>query len=579
VVAAACLPLALLSDRAFDIDEPLFLWLAEQITREPLDFFGFEVNWYGTSQPMYAVTRNPPLVGYAIAAAAAVVGWSERALHGVFLLPAAAAALGSLSIARRLAPNPPLALLAACLGVATPVFLVSSNTIMSDTPMLALWCVAVACWLRGASGFAQSAEGGCARWLWAAGALAAVAAQTKYFGVALTPLLAAHALAARLPPRVWLAPLALPLLSLLALELCMHALYGTGALSQAVDEALHRVGIARPGLLRQAVEGLAFAGGCVLPALVFAPWLWSRRALTLAAVAVAAAVGLAPASLGWLDLPIRDSALTLDAMSGFGPERIFALQFFSFVAGGISILALAVAELRRGRDADRVLLVAWVLGSFVFAAFVNWTNNGRSNLVLAAPVAILIVRRLAERGAETGPWLRARPWGWALPLAVCAAVALAVAQADRLGANSVRQAAREIGERFGDQRPWFHGHWGWQFYIEREGGRAVDWRRDELDRGDLLVVLTNNAERVEPGPERARRVATVRGAAPGWLRTQAKAVGASYNASNLGPVPFVLAPVVRDEYRVYRVLQSFRYERWFDWADRPAALADPGSPD
>ena len=110
MVAAACLPLALLSDRAFDIDEPLFLWLAEQITREPLDFFGFEVNWYGTSQPMYAVTRNPPLVGYAIAAAAAVVGWSERALHGVFLLPAAAAALGSLSIARRLAPNPPLAL-------------------------------------------------------------------------------------------------------------------------------------------------------------------------------------------------------------------------------------------------------------------------------------------------------------------------------------------------------------------------------------------------------------------------------------------------------------------------------------
>jgi hypothetical protein len=33
------------------IDDPLFIWTAQQIQRHPLDFFGFSVNWYGTSAP------------------------------------------------------------------------------------------------------------------------------------------------------------------------------------------------------------------------------------------------------------------------------------------------------------------------------------------------------------------------------------------------------------------------------------------------------------------------------------------------------------------------------------------------
>jgi len=270
--AAACIPLAALSDRAFNIDEPLFLWLAEQISREPTDFFGFDVNWYGSAQPMYAVTRNPPLVGYAIAAAAALVGWSERALHLVFLVPAGGAAAGTLWIGRRTTTRPLLAVLVA---LWTPVFLLSSSTVMCDTTMLALWCAAIACWLRAARGAPRAAAG----WLWAAGVLAAIATLVKYFAVALVPLLALHALVARLPPRRFAPPLVLPIAALAAFELWMFGRYGAGALAQAAGEALHVVGIERPGALRQAAEGLAFAGGCVAAALLFAPLLWSRRAL------------------------------------------------------------------------------------------------------------------------------------------------------------------------------------------------------------------------------------------------------------------------------------------------------------
>ena len=68
-------------NKAFCIDDPLFLWSAAQIQAHPLDFYGCDVNWYSTAQPLYDVTKNPPLACYYLALAAAVLGWNEPALR------------------------------------------------------------------------------------------------------------------------------------------------------------------------------------------------------------------------------------------------------------------------------------------------------------------------------------------------------------------------------------------------------------------------------------------------------------------------------------------------------------------
>jgi 4-amino-4-deoxy-L-arabinose transferase-like glycosyltransferase len=549
VFVVAVLPLLWLSDRAFNIDEPLFLWLAEQIQREPLDFFGFAVNWYGSEQPMFAVTRNPPLTGYAIAAAASVVGWSERALHIVFALPAAVAAIATWALARRFEAD---ALPAALLALTAPVFLICANTVMSDVSMLALWLLALLCWLRGVA-----CDGD--RWLWAAAALAGAAVWTKYFAIALVPLLAVHGLASGLALRRFGPPLLLPVVALGVLELAMNALYGAGALEQAMAEALHLEGIERPKLLRQTVEGLAFAGGCIAPALLLAPWLWRARALFAGGAIALVFAALAPASLGWIGLPVQAGAASSAA------TRVFALQLAAMVLGGVSLLALAVGELRRERDPGRWLLGLWLLGSFVFAAFVNWTNNGRSNLVLAPVGAILVVRRLRARELSF-----AHP-GIVAASVACAVLALGLAWADRQWSNGVRAAASELVDRHGGSGTlWFHGHWGLQYYLEQRGARAVDWRRDVIRPGDRLIVAGNNAEAHTPREQAARLVDVLETAEPRWLHTQAKPSGASFNASNLGPLPYLLGPAVPDRYRVYRALREIRYKRWFGWAERAA---------
>lgn len=49
-------------------DDPLFYCTARQITRHPLDPFGFSVNWYFATVPITEVTMNPPGAAYFLAA-------------------------------------------------------------------------------------------------------------------------------------------------------------------------------------------------------------------------------------------------------------------------------------------------------------------------------------------------------------------------------------------------------------------------------------------------------------------------------------------------------------------------------
>lgn len=51
-------------DKAFNIDDPLFLWAAQQIQTHPLNFYDFTVNWYGFDAPMSIINKNPPGVSY-----------------------------------------------------------------------------------------------------------------------------------------------------------------------------------------------------------------------------------------------------------------------------------------------------------------------------------------------------------------------------------------------------------------------------------------------------------------------------------------------------------------------------------
>jgi 4-amino-4-deoxy-L-arabinose transferase-like glycosyltransferase len=106
VAVMTLLFLAPFAGKAMHIDDPMYLWAARQIQEEPFDFYGFDVNWYGTETPMVEATKNPPVVSYYLALSAALLGWSEWALHLAMLIPAMLAMVAIVFLARFLGAPP-----------------------------------------------------------------------------------------------------------------------------------------------------------------------------------------------------------------------------------------------------------------------------------------------------------------------------------------------------------------------------------------------------------------------------------------------------------------------------------------
>lgn len=515
--------------KAFHIDDPLFIWAGKQIAQHPGNPYGFTVTWYTEPEQMSDVTQNPPLAAYYIAAAGGMLGWSEAALHGAFLLPALAAILGTYFLARRFTRWP---LFAGAATLAAPGFLASSTTVMCDVMMVALWIFATLFWLEGLERRRPVL-------LAISGLLIALCALTKYFGMALIPLLLIYSVARERRVGSWIVYLFLPLAALTGYEYWTKALYGKGLVGGAADYAQsnNKVGFYK------ALVGLSFAGGCALPALTFAPLIWSRRALLLGAAA-AGILGVL-AGMGRLNMP-----------PSVAPDHryVLSLQLALFIAGGLGALALAFADWSRNRDANSVLLFLWVLGTWVFASFVNWTVNTRSVLPMIPAVAILLARRLEALGPFAGKLRMAK---LVVPLAVSAAVALWVTWADARLANSAREAAQYVRDHL--SKPGinvsFEGHWGFQYYMQAYRYEPIDFRHLHVANGDL-VVIPQNSSYAEPQSIPVSVVAS-RGvlALPvkSAMTTMSQAWGAGFYSDALGPLPYSFGHALSEYYMVFRL--------------------------
>ena len=512
--------------KPFNIDDPLFIWVAKHIQSHPANPYGFSANWYGRDWPVWDTTKNPPLACYYLSLAGSVFGWSEPAMHGAFLLPAIAAIVGAWRLARRLSPRP---IYAAVLTLVTPVFLLSATTLMCDVLMLAFWVWALAFWLEGAErkSAGRLAAGAC---------LIALASLTKYFGACLIPLVAVWSIARKQPVKQWAGWLAVPVLALIGYQLATRALYGQGLLADAASYAgvIHESSMLSN--VRSLVSGLAFVGGCLAPVTFFAPFLWRRRQLLMGT----AASLLVLCALCFIARNSFPGPLT--------PLQVAQLLFWGI--GGISMLAVAMGELTRGRDADSLLLVCWVVGTFIFTSFFNWDVNGRSILPMTIPAAILVMRRLEARAKDRPEWSR---WVLAAPGILGGALAVWVAVADYMFAEAPQLAAQVVCNNYRREghRLWFQGHWGFQYYMEQDGATALDLEHMHLAEGDCIAMPNRNTN-VQPLKEPVAELATITvPVGGGGMSTMYRPAGSGFYASMIGPLPFAFGPVPEQEVKVF----------------------------
>lgn len=520
-IVAMTLPFA---RKAFNVDEPLFVWAAQHVQLHPTDPYGFDVNWYGKAEPMRDVMQNPPLTSYCIAAAAAFVGWNEFGLHLAFSLFAVAAITGTWILAKRLSPSP---WIASAIAAFSPVFLVCALTVMSDVAMSACFICAVAAWVAGIEGKRQSL-------LWVAAALVTASGFFKYFGIALVPLLLAYTFAKERKLTRNLIPLAAPIAAFAAYDIFGRMTSGRGLLSGAMGYAVTTKSLAAATYFDKLVIDLAFAGACVVASVVFVPLF--ARGWWLAAVGCAAVAGAFSA--------MHMQAIAPALWGSLPPAT--AAQFALAMAGGVMIVCLCVNDCWRSRSAESLLLVLWVAGTLYFAGFVNWTLAARSFVPLIAPVALLISRELGRTNVDARLAAAA--------VVACCVITLVAAGADAQFANASRTAARQIFERYGGDphTKWFEGHWGFQYYMTQVGGVPADVRTSVAHGKDLWFTPTNSSAVFETlPPNRLIDTIALRGSFPMSVMNRESRAG--FYSDYMGPMPYVFGRPPTEKFYVRRL--------------------------
>jgi Dolichyl-phosphate-mannose-protein mannosyltransferase len=524
-------------NKAFHIDDPLFLWMAQQIAKHPLDPYGFTVHWGTFPQAAFERIQNPPLCSYYMALVSKMVGWSEPALHVAFLLWPVLAVLGTFALALRFlnARTPGTLMLHGCASSAvttdspsfnaalltlfTPAFLVSATNLMCDVMMLALWIWSIELWLRGLERQRFTL-------LVFSAVLIAATTLTKYFGIALVPLLATYTIvksrAERARYALPLCLLLIPIICTIAFELWTKSLYGRGLIADAM---FYTRTVGRGSMPAQFIIGLAFLGGSIFVPILFLfcrPFYWIVIAI-FAAVAVAAFF-LMPMTSEWQ----------------LGSNEPFVrVEGGLFIAIGVGIIALAFADLVQTRSAESCLLFLWVTGALVFVACFNWSITARTVLPVAPATAILLSRR----------W-RIQYWH----IISAGVVSAIIAFADFREANVVRETVHSFEQRFRAEpgKIWFQSHWGFQYYMEKWGATPLNSRDSEITSGDVMIVPANNVDVVAIPPERIFTPDILSFPVLPLISTGGLGTGAGFYSHVRGPIPWAISRVPPEKFYVAR---------------------------
>jgi 4-amino-4-deoxy-L-arabinose transferase-like glycosyltransferase len=539
VTLSAAIVICLLpfSGRAFSTDDPLFIWTAQHIVNHPLDPYRFRVNWNKSEAPMSEVTQNPPLASYYMAVAAKVIGWSERGLHLAFLLPTIALVLGAYRLGKRFTGS---AGVAAVATLVAPAFLVSACSVMCDPMMLALWLWGAIFWIEGLDSEKPS-------YLAISVLLIAASALTKYFGVALLPLLFAYTLARRHRLGSWAWYLVFPVAVLIGYEFVTLKIYGHGLMTTAAQFSRdHRLWThASKGA--RTVMTLSYMGGSILPGLVLAPILWSRKQIAL--VLLASGIAAIFVMRGLMRL-----GLTAGSPQAFAARNehwlIISVQLVLFIAGGISILSLAIADYRRKRDPDSLFLLLWVFGTFWFTAYLNWTVNARSILPMVPAIGILLARRVEKHSEKPIRLLLVAG------LLACGVVSLWLARADTDAANSARTAASLVYQRTADNdNVWFLGHSSFQYYMQSLGAHAYDWSHPQTKPGDFLAIPYSKVWPEDVTSQFPGSRENIQLAMHAYASTTSPEIGAGFYHSYWSILPYAFGPVPSEKYAIIRLAQ------------------------
>jgi hypothetical protein len=508
-------------DKAFTIDDTLFLRQAEHVLNDPLHPTAFEMVWSEFPWPtrMSAIMPSGPVMAYLLVPCV-LAGGREWIGHLTQLLLFALGIGSTASLAVRLGLEPRLARIASLVLVATPTALAMAAGCMPDTPAMAFGVVGVerlVAW-KNERRLHQAIVGALAL---------ALAALTRSHLVLLWGIAALFLVGdfrsirnwTEVPRLLWLPLVIAPGLVAVAVVVTHDPASSAGAL----------FGAARTfsGLKNLASSLIAFSTHWTLAIPFAVPWLllhpkrMLRRPLLYSA-AVAAAV-----------------VLTLR-----GAQHPFLIG----AAAGIGLAAVwdVLDDARRRGNVVQMMLGAWLLVATPVMIYQHMPS--KFQLASAPAVAILLASALGERLDKA----RRVATVAIVASGLCLGLLIVKADAD-LGALG-RDAARELiaPNVIAGHRVWFDGHWGFQWYAEKAGAFCLTATPPRPSRGDLAVSSFRTGGGVNALFPARTLIRSVEGSSSGG-RIISSSLGAGFYGTAWGYLPWAWGDDVLDRYDLWRL--------------------------
>jgi len=522
-------------NQAFHIDDTYFFSVAKQILRDPLHPFSFKINWDGKERMAFDFSGSPPLSEYYLAIIMKFFGESESVLHFSMIIYTIIVSLCLYILGKRFTRYP---LFCAILTLSTPAFLVMAHTIMLDIPSFALFLVSITSFIYG---FDKDDN----FLLVCSGIFCGLAALIKYNTLLLIPLSILYSFTQKGKWDKRILYLSIGFIIFLIYSYYLFITYGGLHFSRAASFVFLPKNFLKILLYFIALSSY-IGGSTIIPiSLIFVSFFLTKN------------------RLGYYIVFIISLLIGVFAKYrlGFNIAGSYLLSFFIFAF--ISFFYTIFREnsnifsLKNKWVNDNIFLFFWIIGIICFHTLVAFVAV-RFILYLIPPIAILFYR-LLEKNLES----RFINIVSIITIVLTCSLGLLVSWSDSLYANVYRDFSYRFAVPFKtkENNLWYAGHWGFQFYMDKQNFFHLENFSTLPKKGDILVIATR------PEPEilhldlmkRLRLIEIVRYTTFLPIRTMNDESHAGFYSSSSRKkftfLPFSFSSSILEEFIIYEVIQ------------------------
>jgi 4-amino-4-deoxy-L-arabinose transferase-like glycosyltransferase len=534
-------------------DDIYTIMFSRQIIEHPLDPYGFQMDGlYGKISALKYT--DPPLVIYYASLIISLFGENELLLHLSYVIFPLIAGLSMYFLSKRFSRKP---LLATLLMIATPIFVVTSNSLALDLPVFSFILLGLFLFIRGVDTDNK-------KLLIVSSVIAGLAIMVKYNAVLLICLMVLYSLLNR--KFYSLRYLLITAVIITIYFAHNYYFYGTIHLFQSVLPWLIIGKGVTSGIIPWAtttitliVSNLNHIGGVSIftPFLVI-PFLKSRRNLLLLLIlfiiSIILAVALYFASSEFLSG--QYTLLQLIFFTIFVSSSLFFLLLVLFEKKDVIIKSLKnifsyrklIKVLKFREFNDTIFLLFWIAGIFIFNSIIAG-GCPRYNTLLLPPIVFFFINIIEK-------YISLKKIKKFLALAIASTLILSyiLGYADFLYASSYKKFSDSF-EFPQDNSVFFLGHEGFKYYMEKNGAIYYRSYDGELKKGDIIIrsTLPSPGELGEDLASRLDYIKTIKIDTDYPIRTINTEAHAGWYMYGAGFLPYSISKAPLERFDVYVV--------------------------